>query len=138
MPRLELGNNLDTVKIEVQAQIDAEAEKARLRFITPGSGQALEYTKTEIEARTYLADPAPVESSKAWPWLSAEQAAQHALGKDPTLGQIAEQVIIQAQAWAVVGPIIKTIRRQAKMAVDQAPNAVAARAIAAQIVWPDP
>lgn len=127
--RLDLGPSLAALKAQLAAQIDHDAEAARLRFITPGAGQAMEYQATEAEARRYLIDP-----SGPFPFLAAEVQAQ---GAPATLASVAAEVVALADAWAAIGSEIKRLRRAAKLAVEVAPTAAEARQ-AAQVTWPTP
>lgn len=127
--RLDLGPSLAALKATLAAQIDHDAEAARQRFITPGAGQAMEYQATEAEARRYLIDP-----SGTFPFLAAEVQAQ---GSPATFASVAAEVVALADAWAAIGSEIKRLRRAAKLAVEAAPTASAARQ-AAQVTWPAP
>ena len=130
--RINAGPSLAQLKAQLIEQVDREAEAARLRFVTPGAGQALEYQATEAEARAYLADPSP--GGKPWPWLEAERAAQ---GGTPTLAAIAAEVAAQADAWVAVGSAIKQLRRAAKLAIEGATTVAGSRA-ASSVTWPAP
>jgi hypothetical protein len=134
--RLDLGPTLAGLKRELQDQVDREAEAARLRFITGGAGQALEYQATEAEARAFLAAAAPALA--AYPFLKAEvDARELAEGTAPAPAAVAAEIVAQAEAWTVVGAEIKRLRRAAKLAIDAAASPQAARA-AAMVTWPEP
>jgi hypothetical protein len=57
--RLDLGPSLEALRAQSLAEIDAQAEAARLRHITPGAGQALTYERKRAEAEALVRDPAP-------------------------------------------------------------------------------
>lgn len=134
--RLDLGPSLAALKEQLMACVDAGAEAARLRFITPGAGQALEYQATEREARAWLSAEAPQIDD--YPFLKAEVlAVQAATGMTPDPTAVAADVVSQADAWQAVGSEIKRLRRAAKLAIEAAVDAPAARA-AAQVTWPAP
>ena len=111
--------------------IDADAEAARLRFITPGAGQMLEYQATEAEARAYLAEPGPAAE---FPFLDAEREA---LGETATLAAVAREVLVLAGAWRRVGARIKRLRPEAKRRVEEARDAQQVRA-AVRVEWSEP
>ncbi|GAB4193242.1 MAG: hypothetical protein OHK0024_33450 [Thalassobaculales bacterium] len=120
--------------------IDTAAESARLRFITGGSGQALEYQRSIEEARALIAaggTPAPED----YPMLAAEVAALAAVGVSRSLAQVAAEVAAMDAAWQQAGAAIKLLRRAAKLLVSTAIAAedpAAAVAAAAGIAWPEP
>lgn len=137
--RFDLGPSLADIKQRLLLQVDAEAETARLRFITPGAGQALEYQATEREARAYLAAglPEPFDPM-AYPFIEAErQAIFDATGQLPAPADIITAVIGSADQWATVGAEIKRLRRAAKMAIESSTTISQARA-AALVTWPAP
>ncbi len=122
------GSDLALMKERAAAEVDAAAEVARRRFITPGSGQAMEYLSTETEAQDFDAG-----GKGPWPFLEAERDA---LGGKVTLAEVAAAVQAQVAAWRAVGGEIKRLRRAAKMAIDAAKTA-AEVAAATVINWPD-
>ncbi|WP_051272990.1 hypothetical protein [Sphingomonas phyllosphaerae] len=87
--------------------VDVEAEAARGRFLTAGSGQAMTYTRKETEARAWTAD-----NSIATPFLSAEANA-----RGLTLADLIAEVIGQADAWVTIGAAIEARRMGAKAAI---------------------
>lgn len=120
-----------------RARVDASAEQARLAFITPGSGQALEYQATQAEALAVLA--AGVEPSAASaPWLAAERDAMAAVEVTVTLLEVAGQVVALQAQWVQAGAAIKRIRRKAKMLIGAAGTPAEIEAIRAALVWPAP
>lgn len=127
---------LAALKAQALREVDEMAEIARLRFITGGAGQALEYQQTEVEARAFLAQPD--QSIAAFPFLKAELDAIEA-----TTGQafepylIATNVVTQAEAWRVAGSEIKRLRRAAKLAIDAATTPEQIEQ-AKNIAWPQP
>ena len=131
--RAETPAELAAAKVEAAAQVDTAAEAARLLFITPGSGQSMEYVATEAEARAFVA--APTENPADWPWLNAERLAS---GGTMTVAQIAQQVLEMANAWRSVGAEIKRTRRAAKVAIESAATIGAVRDIVAAVEGPMP
>ena len=114
------------VRAGALAGIDAEAEAARLRYITGGAGQAAVYVMKAKQAADYIAsgyvDPAPA--------LVVAEAA--ALGL--TNRAAADSIAAQADAWLTVAAQIEQIRRKAKADIEAAATAadIEAAAQAAQ------
>lgn len=123
------GADLPTMKLRAAEAVDAAAEVARRRFITIGSGQAMEYMATEAEARDFSAG-----GEGPWPFLEAERDA---LPGDATLAEVAASVLLQVAAWQMVGAEIKRLRRAAKMEIESAITS-AEVAAATQVAWPEP
>lgn len=120
---------LDERKRATKASIDEAAELARLKYITPGVGQAMTYQQKAAEAATCMVDEDP--QPFRYPLLAAEVGITA-----PTLAGVA-LVVSQAYAqWAVIGAAIEAARLGAKSAVDAATDAAAVHAVAETIVWP--
>lgn len=117
--------DLAALRARAAEQIDAEAEKVRSRFLTPGAGQALTYQRKEAEARAVLDD-----TSASTPFLTAEAAA-----REMTVAALAAEVVAQADAWVIVGAAIEGLRMGAKAQIGAAdtPEAIAE---ATTINWP--
>lgn len=131
--QLNLGDDLAGVKAKTLVAIDSQAEASRLRYVTPGAGQAMEYTATEAEARRWAVG----ESFTLYPFLAAEaDAVEAATGTRPSEAVVVADVIAQADAWVTIGSTIKRIRREAKMAVEAATTVAQVRAIQAALLWP--
>lgn len=126
--RLDLGPTVDTLKLTLTAQVDADAEAARLQWITPGSGQALTYEQKRAEAERMATDPAPQPTD--YPLLAAEVGITA-----DTLTAVGTLVRARAAAWTAIAAQIESLRLQAKAAVMAASNAAEARA-AAVVPWP--
>ena len=127
---------LNVAQARALASIDAAAEAARTLFLTPGSGQALEYQATQADAERAVADPEPLTAA-AYPWLEAERLALAAVGTAATLSEVADLVLQQQAAWTQVGAAIKEIRRTAKMQVAAATTASEVEAVLAALSWPE-
>lgn len=126
--RLDLGPTIDTLRLTLTAKVDADAEAARLLWITAGSGQALTYEQKRAEAERMATDPAPVPD--AYPLLAAEVGITA-----DTLAAVGALVRARAAAWTAIAAQIESLRLQAKAAVMAATNAAEARAAAA-VTWP--
>jgi hypothetical protein len=129
----ETPAELAEAKAQALREVDAAAEAARLRFITPGAGQSLEYAATEAEAREYIARP--TNDPEDWPWLNAERVAA---GGTSTILQVAQQVLEMAAAWRSVGSEIKRTRRTAKIAIESATSVLSVREVVSALDWPSP
>lgn len=132
--RIDLGPSLDALKVSLCAQVDAEAEAARLRWITPGAGQAMEYQATYDEAHRYTLTPAEERAAQRWPWLEAEANVSRPARE---LSVVAQEVLYLQGLWVEIGARIKELRRAAKVAVMAARTVPEARQ-AAQVRWPLP
>jgi len=91
--------------------IDQQAERTRLKYITPGSGQAMEYEAAVREAERFMAG-----EQGSFPMLQADVSA----GLAPTLVAAAQLVLGMRAAWEPLGAGIRTIRLSAKRQVDLA------------------
>jgi hypothetical protein len=119
--------DLATVKAETKVRIDEAAETARLRYITAGAGQALEYQEAAEEAARYAA----TGGAGAYPMLQASVEA----GEAPDLATAATLIGARENAWATIGANIRKLRLTAKRAVDAAIS-VDEVAAAATVAWP--
>lgn len=129
--RVELaGDRLAAARDRAKLAIDVAAESARLRFITPGAGQAMVYQAKGQEARAALADPAP--TAEAYPLLAAS------LGIDgETITSVAEAILAIELQWRAVAAQIERARLVAKRDVGDAADVEAVAAIVAAQIWPE-
>ncbi len=116
---------LSSYKALLRERIDADAEQARLKYITAGSGQALEYQQVADEARAFA------EGKGEYPMLQASVTA----GEASSLAEAAALVVKRNSAWAAVGASIRQLRISAKLAVNAATTEADALA-ASKVVWP--
>lgn len=126
-PNLDLAPLRAALAIEV----DQQAEQVRLRFLTPGAGQAMTYTRKEAEARAFVAD-----AGAATPFLAAEAPA-----RGMTVAELAAEVIALADAWCLIGSAIEGLRMGAKTAIARAATLgeiVAAARVSWEEVLDDP
>lgn len=121
--------DLAVLKISLKSQIDADAEAERLKYITPGAGQAMAYLQKAMEATAYLAatDPDPAD----YPLLAAEVGIT-----GDTIADVAAVVDGQYQAWRLIGAAIEQARLGAKADVDAAETVEDAQAAYEAVVWP--
>lgn len=114
-------------KAEAKARISADAEAARGRYITPGSGKAMSYQQVAQEAIRYGA----TGGAGSYPFLQARVAS----GRYPDLPTAAAAAQkIEAQ-WAAIGSAIDQAEDRAKLAVDAATTLDQITA-ALQVSWP--
>ena len=114
---------------EALATIDAEAGRARARYITVAPGQEATYMLKEAHARAYKAAGYVGD----YAMVSAEAKAVN--GDKPTATQIkaaADTIVAQADAWIVLASQIERQRIAGKIAVAAAVD-VAAVTVAAEL-----
>lgn len=123
------AERLASLKDRVKAQIDAEAERQRLRWITPGAGQAMTYARKVEQAKAVLSavDPQPAD----YPMLAASIGID---GAD--IVGVANTVVAMDAAWEQIGAAIEAARLTAKQSVDAAGSMAAIEAV--EVVWPQP
>lgn len=119
---------LDHLKTGLKAQIDAQAEQERLKYITPGAGQAMTYSRKVEQARAVLAASNPVPED--YPMLATSIGID---GED--LISVANVIIGMNAAWETIGSAIELARLSAKRAIDQAETVEDAKAVT--VTWPN-
>ena len=120
---------LADLKAALKVQVDALAETERLKYITPGAGQAMTYQQKVDEARAFKAASNPKAAD--YPVLSSEVGITA-----ETLSEVADIVLAAFAQWQQIGAMIESIRLGAKRDIDAAEDEAAARAIVDVIVWP--
>lgn len=123
--------SIDRLRVGLKAVIDVAAEAERLKYITPGEGQAMTYQQKVDEARTFKGASNPKASD--YPVLSSEVGITA-----ETLAEVADIVLAAFAQWQQIGAMIESIRLKAKRDIDAAANEAAARAIVDAIEWPQP
>jgi len=94
-------DTLAEAKAAAKQAIDAAAEQVRARYLTPGSGQALEYEAVHREAERRLAG-----EPGAYPMLQADVDAGLATDLDDAATLVSQ---MRAQ-WETVGAAIRRLR----------------------------
>lgn len=119
--------DMSGAKQRVIAALNVRAETTRLKFITPGTGQAMTYLQKEKEARawTTAADPA------GFPIMQAE-----AVATGMTMDALASLVISMADAWLSVGTAIEANRRRLIVLIENAADQTTLDAIDVNAGWP--
>lgn len=128
-PPLPLTRPLDAIKAELKADIDSCAEVERLKYITPGTGQAMTYQQKVAEAQAFKT--ATNQQPSDYPILSSEVGITA-----DTLEEVVIIVLAAFAQWQQIGALIESIRLGAKRDIDAAEDEATARAIVDAIVWP--
>ncbi|WP_024899523.1 hypothetical protein [Brucella rhizosphaerae] len=126
-----LAITLATIKAALKVEVDRFAEIERLKYITPGHGQAMTYQQKVAEAQAFKAATNPKAAD--YPILSSEVGITA-----DTLDEVANIVLAAFAQWQQIGAMIESIRLGAKRDIDAAQDEAAARAIIDAIVWPHP
>lgn len=126
---LPVETSLDAIKASLKSTVDSLAEIERLKYITPGNGQAMTYQQKVAEAQAFKATSNPQPSD--YPILSSEVGITA-----DTLDEVANIVLAAFAQWQQIGALIESIRLGAKRDIDAAEDEAAARAIVDAIVWP--
>ena len=128
------------MKSELRAKVDADAERVRLRYITPGAGMAMTYIEKRDQANAVhgMGQQAAnalteQERTEQFPTLAASVGLEA-----QTLWDCAILVIQRAEAWATLSNAIERTRFAGKKAISDASDAAAARAAYEAITWPTP
>ncbi len=111
--------DIEAMAAEAKQVIDARAEVIRLRFITPGSGQAMVYQAKMDEAKRWQANNSPAEATAdLYPLIAAEVGVT---------GNAAAAVVqvwsAQEIQWRQLAAQIELIRLTAKAAIETAKTA---------------
>ena len=122
---------LSVIKVALRQHIDAQAEVERLKYITPGTGQAMTYQQKVAEAQAFKAASNP--EPKDYPILASEVDITA-----PTLSEVADTVLTAYRQWQQIGAMIEAIRLGAKRDIDASATEAAARAVVDSISWPQP
>lgn len=127
---LQIGTEAD-MKSALKEEVDRAAETERLKYITPGAGQAMTYQQKVDEARAFKVASNPQPSD--YPILSSEVGITA-----ETLSEVVDLVLEAFAQWQQIGAMIESIRLGAKRDIDAATDEAAARAIVDAIEWPQP
>lgn len=123
---LEAADTPDPAAVErnLIAEIDAQAEAERIKFITSGAGQAMTYEQKRLELAAFDAG-----GEGPFPFFEAEAAA-----RGISVADVAAEVRAATEQWRVVGAEIEAKRLAAKAAV-RAAETVEDKRAAAQVDW---
>jgi hypothetical protein len=126
------AKTFEDYKTATMVQIDLEAERARLQFITPGAGMAAVYLAKFDEARQFQADPNP--DPNEYPILASSVGS----GDGSTIAEVAATVIGLQRQWRSIAGYIEGTRLKAKAAIKAASTLPEVQAIRKGLVWPKP
>jgi len=133
----DLGFTLAQVKARTKRQVDVEANDRMAVYLTPGSALAVEYVRTEGDARRWLADDVAetLGADATYPFVMAERDAQIDAGDlDADMATAAAMIVTASDVYGAAAVIIKQQRRSAKIQIDAATTIAGARA-AAIVIW---
>jgi hypothetical protein len=130
--------DLGAFKSSLNRQIDDAAEAIRLKLITPGSGQAMEYQEAYAQAQAALAATGTVKPTD-YPML----AATIGVDIDPDTGKPAKDVLGVARSvkaayegYLQAGAAIRGARLLGKAEIGAAADVVTALTVFSAIKWP--
>lgn len=131
---------LAELKASFKFRIDDDAERCRLRFITPGAGMAMTYQEKFEQAKAV--EQLGEEAAGA---LTSEQIAAEfpTLGASvgieaQTLWACAQLVIARYEGFAALSGIIERARLAGKKAVTDAADVAGVEAAYQAVTWPSP
>jgi len=127
----EEAKRIPRAKAAAVERIDADAEAARQRFLSPGAAKAAVYLQKQAEAARYASDPSPAIDD--YPLIKARMAAT-----GQTAAQVADEWLARAAAWTTIAAEIERQSDLAKAAVNAAATLADVEAALAAIVWPAP
>ncbi len=127
------AKNLAALKASYAARVKADAEAERARYITAGSGKALEYREKVSELAAWAADPADPKDPAGYPLFAAE-----ATGLGITLAAARARVATAYGQWKAIGAAILAVEMAAGKAIEDAADGAGVKAAYAAIAWPDP
>lgn len=135
--QFNLTVDVASARITACAKIDADAETARLKFVTPGAAQAAVYLQKQNEADNFLTKYPDATSAQAatatdWPMLNAEVGITAA-----SLFAVAQSIQTTASQWTSTAAQIENLRLGGKQTVNNATTISAINA-ATNITWPTP
>jgi hypothetical protein len=131
-----LGLDIDLTSYWL-SRVDDDAERVRMRYLTPGSGMAMTYAEKRDQANAVhgIGQAAANALSEAervaqFPTLAASVGLEGA-----TLWDCAQIVIAKTEAWADLSHAIERTRLLGKKAISDASDAASARAAYEAIEW---
>ncbi|KAB2768632.1 hypothetical protein [Brucella anthropi] len=127
---LTIGS-FEEIKSMLKAEVDSAAEIERLKYITPGNGQAMTYQQKVTEAQAFKATTNPQDMD--YPMLSSEVGITA-----EAISEVADVVLAAFAHWQQIGAMIESIRLGAKRDIDAAEDEAAARAVVDSVEWPQP
>ena len=109
--KVERFDTLEAAQSYALRAVDEAAEQTRGRYLSSGSGQAMEYEEAHRQALAYQGDPAAT-----YPMLEAGVEA----GLAPSVADAAALVLQRRDEWQAIGKTIRSIRLRAKREIREA------------------
>lgn len=125
---------LGEARAKARATISMQAEEARLRFVTAGSGKAMAYQEKAREAVAYLADPDPNPANYLLLGAEVGISADAADG----IGGVAQVVAQRYQLFRQIEAAIGGMEAAAQKTVKEADDVDTINAAVAGLSWPSP
>lgn len=121
---------------QLLARVKADAERARQKVISPGTGKALSYIEKREQANAVHAlgkeaADALTDYIDRFPTLAAGVGIEA-----PTLWEMAQLVIAKSEQWATLSYDIERTEAAAVKAIREAASDAAADAIYEAVTWP--
>ncbi len=123
--------DIEQVRSDALGKVDTDAETARHRYITPGSGQAMVYLEKANEAAAYQAAQNPIDTD--YPLIKAE-----ADSLSLSLATFVAIVIQNRDIWKTAAAEIEATRAAAKAAINTAQTITEIETILSGLAWPQP
>jgi len=117
--------DLDIIRDDQRAIVDAAADTFCLQFVTPGVTQSMRYQEKLAEAKAWTTGADPTH----FPFLALEAQAT-----DVTIDALAATVLAKAAEWLQIGAKVEAARMAAKREISLA-TTVGAIAASATIDW---
>jgi len=136
-PNAAPSASLVAIKADLHKLVDDDAERVRMRYLTPGTGMSMTYAEKRDQANAVHA----MGEAAANALSQADQVAQFptlaaSVGLEaPTLWACAMLVIAKSEAWATLSHAIERTRLLGKKAISDASDAASARAAYEAIEW---
>lgn len=108
---VERFDSLEAAQSYALRAVDEAAEQTRGRYLSSGSGQAMEYEEAHRQAVAYQNDP-----DESYPMLEADVEA----GLAETVADAADLVLQRRGEWESIGKAIRSARLQAKREIREA------------------
>lgn len=125
---------LAAAQTAAHAAIDAEAGRARSRYITTADGQESTYLLKAADADRYKAAGYPAAQIATYPWVAAKAKAMVASPSAADYQGAADLVISTRDAWVLKGAAIEEARERGKAAVSSAVDVAGVEVVRAAAV----
>ena len=120
---------LETIKSRAINAVDIFAEQERLKYISPGAGQAMVYQRKVEEADKLVNDANPDPLN--YPLLASSIGIEGS-----TLQEIGELVLATRDQWLQIAALIENIRLSTKRDINEATSQQEIEDIVSSVEWP--